>query len=270
MENVPPAGEQLVLIRTLTLNDDVERAGVVLTCDNSYVLFVNGREVSRSDDWQRPQGLAIHGLLKKGDNSIIAIVRNGGDQENLAAFYIEGRIRLKNGEILSIQSDETWTFTKTIPGVTEGRLGALSAERSPSRSSTLCRMAERDSIERFAAGAGDQREVPMVRASLIKSDFLMRSLGRPMREQIVSMRPAELTTLEAIDPRQRPTLAAALTQGAEMLAAKDWKNTDELIRYVYLFALTREPTAEEYAVVAESLGPQPASAQIEDFLWRFT
>lgn len=265
---VPPAGEQLVLIRTLTLNDDVERAGVVLTCDNSYVLFVNGREVSRSDDWQRPQGLAIHGLLKKGDNSIVAIVRNGGDQENLAAFYIEGRIRLKNGEILSIQSDEAWTFTKTIPGVTEGRLGALSVERSPV--TVVAPYAGWQSVIQSNASLLAQvisGEVPMVRASLIKSDFLMRSLGRPMREQIVSMRPAELTTLEAIDLANGPTLAAALAQGAEMLAAKEWKNTDELIRYVYLFALTREPTAEEYAVVAESLGPKPASAQIEDFLW---
>ena len=40
---------------------------------------------------------------------------------------------------------------------------------------------------------------PPARASLVKSDLLQRSLGRPNREQIVSMRPNELSTLEAID-----------------------------------------------------------------------
>ena len=38
----------------------------------------------------------------------------------------------------------------------------------------------------------------------------MRSLGRPLREQIVSMRPTDLTTLEAVDLANGPTLAALL------------------------------------------------------------
>ncbi|MCA9023074.1 MAG: hypothetical protein KDA74_23155, partial [Planctomycetaceae bacterium] len=50
---------------------------------------------------------------------------------------------------------------------------------------------------------------PMIRASLLKNTALMKSLGRPMREQIVSMRPSQLTTLEAIDLSNEASLAEA-------------------------------------------------------------
>ncbi len=52
----------------------------------------------------------------------------------------------------------------------------------------------------------------------MKSDFLMRSLGRPNRDQIVTSRPNELTTLEAIDLSNDATVAKALEAGAKKLA----------------------------------------------------
>ena len=51
------------------------------------------------------------------------------------------------------------------------------------------------------------------RASLVASDLLMRSLGRPNREQVVSDRPANLTTLEALDLSNSPLLAETLNRG---------------------------------------------------------
>ena len=44
-----------------------------------------------------------------------------------------------------------------------------------------------------------RREHRFVRAALVKSDPLMRSLGRPNREQVVTTRSDVLTTLEALD-----------------------------------------------------------------------
>ena len=52
------------------------------------------------------------------------------------------------------------------------------------------------------------------RASLVASDMLMRSLGRPNREQVVSDRPANLTTLQALDLANSPLLAETLNRGA--------------------------------------------------------
>ena len=50
----------------------------------------------------------------------------------------------------------------------------------------------------------------MVRAALLKSNDLMRALGRPNRDQIVSMRPSDLTTLEAISLANGETIDRSL------------------------------------------------------------
>ena len=107
----------------------------------------------------------------------------------------------------------------------------------------------------------------MVRTSLLKSDFLMRSLGRPMREQIVSMRPSELTTLEAVDLTNGSTLATYLAQGATRLADQWTDERSGLIDYLTRFAFSRHATAEERAVLENVLSSSPVPQEIEDALW---
>jgi len=115
----------------------------------------------------------------------------------------------------------------------------------------------------------------MVRAGLVKSDFLMRSLGRPNRDQIVSSRPEELTTLEAIDLSNGETFAKALQIGAARYAKADL-STEQLVQRIFRLALSRSPTKEELAVCGE-LFVQPAiegdaepaarETAVEDLLW---
>lgn len=111
---------------------------------------------------------------------------------------------------------------------------------------------------------GDLR---MTRTSLLKSDFLMRSLGRPMREQIVSMRPSEVTTLEAVDLTNGSTLANYLAQGARRLADRWNGDKSGLVMYLMEFALSRSPTPEEKTLLESSLSDIPAPQEIEDVLW---
>jgi hypothetical protein len=108
---------------------------------------------------------------------------------------------------------------------------------------------------------------PMVRASLLKSDFLMRSLGRPNRDQIVSMRPTEFTTLEAIDLANGEPLIQAISQGAPKLLAEQGRTTDELLTWLYRFALSRQPTDGERELAREVWGTAPSEADMEDLLW---
>ena len=107
----------------------------------------------------------------------------------------------------------------------------------------------------------------MVRASLMNSDLLMRALGRPNREQIVSMRPNELTTLEAIDLSNGEILATLLSRGARSLAARPWRDGAELTRHLYLSALSRPPTEKELALLAPSLSAPITPQAVEDALW---
>jgi hypothetical protein len=81
------------------------------------------------------------------------------------------------------------------------------------------------------------------------------------------MRPSELTTLEAIDLSNGSTLAGYLAQGAVHLAAQGASDKSALIERLFLFALSRKPSAEEQTIVAASLSDSPTPQEVEDVLW---
>jgi hypothetical protein len=95
----------------------------------------------------------------------------------------------------------------------------------------------------------------------------MRSLGRPNRDQIVSVRPEVLTTLEAIDLSNGETLAAILAQGSQKLQGKGWKSPAEFSDWLYHFALSRPPSDGERQVMTELLGEKLTEQGIQDALW---
>jgi hypothetical protein len=106
-----------------------------------------------------------------------------------------------------------------------------------------------------------------VRASLLKSDLLQRTLGRPNREQIVSVRPEELSTLEAMDLSNGSILAGELSKGAKKLLAREWKSSDELIEWLYVSALARPPLKPELQLARNIVGANRSVEGLEDFLW---
>jgi hypothetical protein len=112
------------------------------------------------------------------------------------------------------------------------------------------------------------KETPVqVRAALMKSDLLMRALGRPNREQIVSSRPNDLTTLEAMDLNNGGILAGLLEQGAKNLLARHQSNASALIEDLYQQALSRNPNGEEKQLVMDAFAGPPDVTAVQDLLW---
>ena len=105
-----------------------------------------------------------------------------------------------------------------------------------------------------------------LRAALVQNDFLMRSLGRPHRDQVVTTRPGELTTLQAIDLSNSDILAAYLGGGAKRLVSQG-RSSEELVEWLYRYALSREPIAGERTVLLEVAGDGRDPGALEDLLW---
>lgn len=108
----------------------------------------------------------------------------------------------------------------------------------------------------------------LVRASLVPADPLMRSLGRPNREQVVTTRPDQLTTLQALDLANGPILAGTLARGAaNLLQTHPGISREKLIKEIYRRALCRRPTEEELSVARELTGSPPTPEGVADLLW---
>jgi mono/diheme cytochrome c family protein len=107
-----------------------------------------------------------------------------------------------------------------------------------------------------------------VRAALVPSNALLRSLGRPNREQVVTTRPDLLTTLQALDLSNGQLLADTLAGGAARMLRDDPKATPEQrVRALYRQALGRPPTEGELGVARELLGTPVKADGLADLLW---
>ena len=111
--------------KSFVLPVSVKSAGAIVTCDNSYVLYVNGFEVSRSEEWTKLQAVAFSGRLAKGENRIEIIAKNGGNGPNAAGLFFDARIILDNGDTVSLSSDDSWEWSRQIPEPRDGRIGAI-------------------------------------------------------------------------------------------------------------------------------------------------
>ena len=105
------------------------------------------------------------------------------------------------------------------------------------------------------------------RAALAYADPLMTALGRPNREQVVTVRTSAATTLQALELENGSTLAAALHRGAERLMQMRPLTTSALIDRVFERAFSRPPIRTERAMCTELLGARPTAAGVEDLLW---
>lgn len=270
-----PAGERYTFRGRLKLKEMPRQAVSVVAGDNSAKLYMNGREIVAEGNWQRPTPIALTSQLKVGVNEFLIIAANGGNGPNPAGMYFELRMQMPDGSIERFGSDDDWQWTREVPNA-RGRFVAAKG-MDLSEESLDWQPAVAASRDVWTPQAGDVYHRAllegsigadrMVRASLVKSDFLMRSLGRPNRDQIVSVRPAELTTLEAIDLSNGSTLADALARGAPKILAAHAGDRDALIAWVFESTLLRRPTEAEAAAARELLGDQPSPQSVEDLLW---
>jgi hypothetical protein len=257
-----PAGETVAFRKTFTLAAPVSQAMAVITCDNEFSLMINGKPVAKSDDWMTPQWVDLKPHLKTGANEISLIGKNGGSAPNGAALYFQARLT-QGKEVVMMNSDATWQVTAAPNGKVPANATWQNAVAVPTQNSWDSIAEKLQKAPSQMAGGGGLR----VRASLMKSDLLMRSLGRPNREQIVTSRPNDLTTLEAMDLNNGAILAAQLEKGAQRLLQSHGSDPKTMVDSLYWQALSRAPSVEEKQIALEVLGARPNADTVQDFLW---
>lgn len=244
------------------------RAGAVVSCDNSYVCYVNGAKVSASESWERIEGVPLESVLRAGDNEILIVGRNGGTSPNPAGLFCEVFIRLSDGQTQTIASDGRWEWTATLPPA-DGKYVTVPTDWRPA-------VAAADQNLWASRVGGDLllqlthvsiNPLRMVRSSLLKSDFLQRTLGRPNRDQIVTTRPNELSTLEAIDLNNAQTLAENLSRGAKHWIELTGGDAGQVADGLYLAMLSRRPTSEERSIALDALGTPVNEQVVQDLIW---
>ena len=108
---------------------------------------------------------------------------------------------------------------------------------------------------------------PFVRSSLVETPFLMRTLGRPNREQVVTTRPAEMTTLEAIELSNGQPLAELFSRARNCSPGPSGMVRGGDVPRGISAAMSRPPTGEEMERLVQLAGTPLTAAGVEDVLW---
>jgi hypothetical protein len=264
-----PPDEAITFRTTFTLPKPAVHAAVVLTADNEATLFINGKLGATATNWKRPATAVVTADLKEGKNTVIMTAANaaaGGP----AAVRMEIRCRLAEGEMRSIVTDGSWEWTTAKPDAK----GGFPKDKQPTdwtpatvvtRQATWAEADGPFAAEVLAATA--PASLPMVRAGLVKATPLMAALGRPNREQVVTSRPADLTTLEAILLANEQSLADEIAKGGGRILADHGPDPERIVSWIFAAALCRPPTADEAAVARDLLGAAPTAETVADCLW---
>ena len=234
------------------LQEVPQLASVLATCDNAFTMKVNGQTVATSKNWQTPLQFEITKHLVVGDNQLEV----AGEMFGGAAGFICQIVMVQGKTRQVITTDRKWQVRKP-----KGQWQPAQ-ELHPHGGGPWGAILSSKAVQR----ANGPTSGPPVRAALMQNDFLMRSLGRPHRDQVVTTRPAELTTLQAIDLANGDILAKYLAQGSQNVVGQK-RSGEALIDWLYRFALSRAPTVEEQAVLTEVVGDAQQPIAVEDLLW---
>lgn len=236
-------------------------------------LFVNGKQAAEVRNWRQPTAVDLTDRLRTGANLLAVEVifrKENRDKQGTTedhpgpGFLLFAVGTAGDGSSWSLGSDASWLVTsKKVPGWERTALETKRWRHAVEVAEADGAPRKLENRLRSLLGLFDVR----VRASLVIADPLMRALGRPNREQVVTRRDSWATMLQTLEFTNGRTLDELLKQGAEHWLERTGQDSDELVDELYLAALGRRPTAAERSISRESIGAAPTAEAIADLTW---
>jgi hypothetical protein len=117
-----------------------------------------------------------------------------------------------------------------------------------------------------AAKADPKNVVKLGRAWTHTRSALQEALGRPDRNNVMTVREQDASTLQALQILTGPELGGVVDKLSAKLVAKE-STVDGLTKLVWSRAYDRAPTNDESKLAADVLGEKPTAATTADLLW---
>lgn len=103
--NKEAADDVCLFRKTFELDQPATRGILRITCDDEYIVRINGRLLGVDDNWQHIEQYDVTSLLKSGTNQFFIRGRN---LDGPAGLLVHLDVTLKNSRQIEIVSDDTW------------------------------------------------------------------------------------------------------------------------------------------------------------------
>lgn len=104
-----PSNDKTWFLRT-TFAGGAKAALLKATSDNHMTVFINGKRVAHSDEWQAPVELDVQKYVRDGENELLAEVSNDG---GIAAFVLKLVLIDADDQPHYVVSDDSWKVSAT-------------------------------------------------------------------------------------------------------------------------------------------------------------
>ena len=100
------ASEEANFKTTLTLKAKPAKAPLIITCDNSFKLSINGKKVTASKNWETPVRMDVAKFLQAGKNYVLVEADNEGSMAGFIMSLKAGKQKLVTNKSWMAQSHE--------------------------------------------------------------------------------------------------------------------------------------------------------------------
>ncbi|WP_435414363.1 DUF1549 domain-containing protein [Polaribacter aestuariivivens] len=240
---------------------NVKNASVLISVDDAYVLFINGKKVGEGNEWTKVGKYNVTNLLHKGDNIIAVEGNNIGKIDNPASILFAMKVVFTDGKSFKLFSDETWKSTYRAPSKNWVNLNF------DTKNWEKVKNYGNNNWAKLLDFTFKPHQKTFARASLVKQHSFLKALGRPNREIVVSKREEQATLLQALELTNGAYFNGVLEKGAKKWLDKYGTNSSEIVDTLYQKLLGRHPSSDEQKILIASLGNQPNVEQVQDVIW---
>jgi hypothetical protein len=113
----PPGTRYFRRTVTLEAGSRIASARLLMTADNAFECFVNGRQVGTGDNFKQGYVMNVASALKPGENLIAVAAVNTTDNPSPASLIARLSVKLSDGRLIEVMTDSSWvTSVKPIEG----------------------------------------------------------------------------------------------------------------------------------------------------------
>lgn len=264
---LPEPGTRLFR-KTFSLDQgrQLRKAEVLITADQAFTFHLNGTKIAEGADWRRVERLEIP-VDRFARENIIAIAGiNEGVIPNPAGLLFSLRLQYADSTFQLVHSDRSW---KTSADTLVNNWMELTYDDTDWAAAWRA-----GSFEKSFWGAlldftftPDSIGLPFARASLVAQDDFMKTLGRPVRENVTTQRSGEATLLQSLLLTNSAFFHENIARGSKQWLEKSGEEPEQLMEELYLQALGRSPTRKEKKILLSKLEEGTRPEALQDIIW---
>ncbi|NRB49069.1 MAG: DUF1549 domain-containing protein [Saprospiraceae bacterium] len=249
---------------SLPIGQQISKAQLLMTADDAYSLFINGQKLLEGEDWQQVQQLDLPIDILRKNNQIAIEGTNEGIIANPAGLLFSLRMELESGDTLFVHSDRSWKTTKDTSDLD---WTALTYDDSDWGGAWRAGRFEKSFWGVLPSFNFESTDTALfVRAALVKQDDFMKTLGRPVRENVTSQRSTTSTLLQSLLLTNSALFHDKIKEAAQAWLAAG-QPPMEAVEELYVQALGRQPNPREKRILRKQLKSAEPEEFLEDVIW---